>query len=244
MTDASPPPNRRFATTNWSVVVAAGRTDTPVARAALASLCRTYWYPLYAYARRRGADAHTAQDQVQDFFATLLDKHWMGDVDRERGRFRTFLLVAFRRHVTKLDAATTAQKRGGGRAVLALDFDDGEQRYALEPAHLDTPERVFERRWALTLLDRALDAVRTEFRRAGRDARFDVLRAHLDGASGAPSHRETAERLGMTEGAVKVAVHRMRQQYRALLRAEIAQTVDDPSEVDEEIRHLLGALAG
>lgn len=243
MTDGAPARGARFATTNWSMIVAAGGADSKVARAALASLCGTYWYPLYAYARRRGADAHEAQDRVQEFFATLLDKGYVADADRERGRFRTFLLVAFRRHTAKEVEKERALRRGGGLSLLSLDFESGEQRYRLEPAHLETPERVYERRWALTQLDRTLAHLRRELRDAGREERFEVLRGHLDGVSGAPSHREAAERLGMSEGAVKVAVHRLRQRYRALLRDEIAQTVNDPAEVDDEIRHLLEALA-
>lgn len=237
-------PSPRFATTRWSMVRDVAGDDAPRSRAALAALCQMYWYPLYAYARRRGADAHTAQDHVQDFLTTLIEKGYVERVDPERGRFRTFLLVAFRRHLAKLRERAGAQKRGGDVEVLALDFERGEERYRLEPAHLETAERVFERRWALTILERALDALREEFRQAGREDRFDVLRVYLEGGTAAPSHEETAERLALTSGAVKVAVHRLRGQYRARLRHEIAQTVDDDADIDAEIRVLMSALAG
>lgn len=232
----------RFATTHWSLIRAAGADDAPATRAALAALCQTYWYPLYAYARRRGADAHTAEDQVQGFFAVVLEKAYLGTADRDRGRFRTFLLVAFRRHIGKLADHAATQKRGGDRDILALDFGHGEERYRREPSHVETAERIFERRWALTVLERTLDALREEARSAGREERFRALRPYLQGGAAAPSHAETAEALGLSVGSVKVAVHRLRARYRDRLRAEIRQTVDDPDTVDAEIQHLIAAL--
>jgi RNA polymerase sigma factor (sigma-70 family) len=242
--DLLPPGGARFATTNWSMIVQAGAEESQATRAALSVLCQIYWYPLYAFCRRRGAGRHEAQDLVQGFFAQLLEKGFVAAADRERGRFRTFLLTTFRRHVSKVREHDTAQKRGGGRTVLSFDFEDGEGRYKLEPEDNRTPEAIFERRWALTLLARTLEALREQFRQAGREDRFEVLKEYLDGGGKPPSHREAGERLGLSEGAVKVSVHRLRKQYRALLRAEISQTVADPDAIDDEIRHLVQALAG
>lgn len=231
-----------FHTTRWSLVVAAGAEPSEDARRALATLCRQYWYPLYAFTRRQGTPEHEAQDQTQDFFATLLEKGYLGAADRERGRFRTFLLTAFRRHVSKLRERAGAKKRGGDRTVLSLDFEAGEQRYRNEPVDDLTPERVFERRWVLTLLSWVLARLRDECAGEGKLALFDAARPFLGSGGPVPSHRELAERLHMTPGAVKVAVHRLRVRYRELLRAEIAQTVESDDDVDDEIRHLMTAL--
>ena len=242
MSDPAPAGNARFATTHWSLVVSAGSDSTPEGRAALESLCASYWYPLYAFARRGGSEAHAAQDLVQGFFAELLEKDWIRQADRSRGRFRTFLLAAFRHHASHEREKARALKRGGGRPVLPLDFEAGEGRYLLEPADERTPERLFERRWALTLLDEALTRLREEHERAARLDLFEALRGTLV-AGGAPSSwAEVGERLGMTEGAVKVAAHRLRRRYREVLRRAIGETVADPSEVDDEIRHLMESL--
>jgi RNA polymerase sigma-70 factor (ECF subfamily) len=224
------------------VVVAAGADSSPAAKRALASLCEQYWYPLYAFARRRGMDAHEAQDRVQEFFATLLEKDYLAQVDRERGRFRSFLVASFRNHVSKERAKERAQKRGGAVAHLSLDFEYGEERYRMEPADDTTPERVYERRWALTLLDRVLAAVRSEFREKGKEPLFDALKPFIAGGSPLPSHAEVAERVGMTPNAAKVAIHRLRRRYRDRLRHEIADTVSDPAAIDDELRHLMDAL--
>jgi len=245
MTPARPlaPDERRgFATTQWSVVVRAGGEGTEAARAALAELCETYWYPLYAYARRRGGGEHEAQDLVQGFFAELLEKGWLRAADPERGRFRAFLVTTFRHHAGRARDRARAQRRGGGRVHLSLDFRQGEERYRQEPAGGATPEAVYERRWALTVLERVTTALREECLAAGKEGLFEALAPALFGTSPAPRHRETAEALGMTEGAVKVALHRLRQRYRELLREEIGRTVDGPAEVDVEIRHLMEAL--
>jgi len=245
VTDPPPSGGGRFQTTRWSIVVAAaGEEGAPAEREALESLCGAYWYPLYAFARRRGSDAHEAQDHVQGFFSVLLEKGYLRDADRERGRFRTFLIAAFRHFVSKEREKARALKRGGGRKRLSLDFERGEERYSLEPADDRTPEVVFERRWALTLLDRVLELLREEHRAAGRLDLFDALSPFLAGGSPLPTHRAAGEALGMSEGAVKVAVHRLRRKYRDTLRAEIARTVADPADVDAEIRHLMEALAG
>jgi len=234
----------RFATTRWSLVAAAGAADSPAARQALATLCETYWYPLYAYLRRRGHTAEDAQDLTQAFFAALLEKGYLRAADPERGRFRSFLLTALKRFAAKERDRARAQKRGGGAALISLDLQAGERRYALEPTDDWAPERAYERRWALALLERVMARLRQQYARAGRERLFDCLKVFLAGESGAPSHQQAAAELGITEGAVKVAVHRLRRRYRAVLRSEVAQTVADPAEVDDELALLLTALRG
>lgn len=237
-----PAGSESFATTRWTVVLAAGTRDAPSARAALETLCATYWYPLYALARRRGADRERSADLVQGFFAALLEKGWVGDADPARGRFRAFLLTAFLRFCAKEHEKETAQKRGGGVRPLSLDFDAGETRFQAEGPTDLAPERVFERRWALTLLGRALERTRAEFD-GERAATFDALVPFIGGPGDARPYAEIAVRLGSTEGAVKVAVHRLRARYREHLRTEIRDTVHDDAAVDDEIRHLMEALA-
>ncbi|HYE17435.1 MAG TPA: sigma-70 family RNA polymerase sigma factor [Tepidisphaeraceae bacterium] len=244
----SPQPHRsppaRFATTQWSVVLAAANAASPDSAVALAELCRTYWYPIYAFVRRQGRSHDAAQDLTQDFFARLLDKRTIDDVGPEKGKFRTFLLVCLKRFLANEWEKATAQKRGGGRAELSIDFADADGRYTLEPSHDLTPQREFERRWALTVLERALAALADEFAAAGKTRLFDALKAYLTGDAGAAPYADVAGQLGMTEGAVKVAVHRLRERYRAALRREIAGTVADPAKVDEEIADLFAALGG
>ena len=234
----------QFATTHWSVVIAAGEGSSPESETALATLCETYWYPLYAYVRRRGHTAEDAQDLTQAFFAVLLEKEYVRAADRERGRFRSFLLTALKRFLSKERDKARAQKRGGGRITISLDMQSGESRYAQEPSHEWTPERVYERRWALTLLDQTMARLRRRYVDTGKAEVFDGLKAFLSGEGDAPAYGEVAEEMGMTEGAVKVAVHRLRQRYRDALRSEIAQTVADPAEVDDELDHLLEAIRG
>lgn len=233
-----------FATTRWSLVLAAGRGDAPDAEAALAVLCRTYWYPLYAYVRRSGHPADEARDLTQEFFARLLEKHSLRAADSERGRFRSFLLTALKRFLSKQRHQARAQKRGGGRKPLSLDFEQGESRYRLEPVTEVTPEAIYERHWALTLLEHVMARLRAEFQRAGKPDAFDHLKVFLTGEAAAPRYREVAVELGMTEGAVKVAVHRLRRRFRECVLAEIAQTVAAPADVDEELRHLFQAVRG
>ena len=230
-----------FATTRWSLVAAARDPDAPDARRALADLCGLYWYPVYAYVRRRGHDHHRAQDLTQGFFARLLEKHDLAAADRSRGRFRSFLLAACQHYLANQHDHDTARKRGGGVDHLPLDFGDAAGRFAREPADADTPERDFDRRWALALLARTVDELRAEYAESGRAKLFDTLKGCLAGAAEV-SHAELAEQLGMTVGAVKVAVHRLRQRYRDRLRAVIAETVATPEGVDEEIRDLFAAL--
>lgn len=229
-----------FATTRWSLVAAAQDPAAPESRQALADLCAAYWYPVYAYVRRRGHDHHQAQDLTQAFFARLLEKNDLADADRTRGRFRSFLLTACQHFLANQHDRATAKKRGGGRPHVALDFADADRRYSHEPAHADTPERLFDRRWALDLLDRALTELRTEYEDSGRGKLFEALKGTLTG--GTEAYAELAQSLDMTEGAVKVAVHRLRQRYRDRLRAAIAETVEKPEDVDDEVRDLFAAL--
>ncbi len=207
-------------------------------------MCQAYWYPLYAFLRRKGHSLEEATDLTQGFFTALLEKGYLADADPERGRFRAFLLTAIIRFAAKERDRATAQKRGGGKPMLSLDFQDGERRYQREPAHHWTPERVFERRWALTLLDRTLARLRHDHEAAGKIAFFEAFKGYLTADCSPATLREVGEQLGMTEGAAKVAVHRLRQKYRALLRAEIAQTVDTAEDVEDELSLLLSALCG
>jgi RNA polymerase sigma factor (sigma-70 family) len=234
----------QFHTTQWSLVVAAAGQEGEASPAALADLCQAYWYPLYAFLRRRGNNAEDARDLTQGFFAALLEKGYLADADPERGRFRAFLLTAVARFVAKEHDRAIAQKRGGGQTVLSLDFGDGERRYQGEPTDDWTPERIFERRWALTLLDRTLSRLREDYSTVERQMQFDALKVFLTGESGAPPLREVAEQLQITEGAVKVAIHRLRQRYRELLRDEIAQTIATKEDVDDELAVLLASLRG
>jgi RNA polymerase sigma-70 factor (ECF subfamily) len=231
-----------FATTHWSLVAAAQDPAAPAAREALADLCRAYWFPVYAYVRRRGHDRHRAEDLTQAFFARLLEKNDLAAADKTRGRFRTFLLTACQHFLANEHDRAAAKKRGGGKGHFPLDFAGAEGRYAHEPAHGDTPERAFERRWALELLDAALAELRAEYVESGRGKLFDALKGCLAGAGADAAYADLAAELDMTEGAVKVAVHRLRQRYRDRLREAIARTVADPADVDDEVRDLFAAL--
>jgi RNA polymerase sigma-70 factor (ECF subfamily) len=230
-----------FATTRWSLVAAAQDPAAPDCRQALADLCAAYWYPVYAYVRRRGHDHHRAQDLTQAFFARLLEKNDLAAADRTRGRFRSFLLTACQHFLANQHDFETAKKRGGGRSRVALDFAGADHRYSHEPTHDDSPERLFDRRWALDLLDRALTELRTEYEESGRGKLFEMLKGTLTG--GTDAYADLAQSLDLTEGAVKVAVHRLRQRYRDRLRAAIAETVERPEDVDDEVRDLFAALA-
>jgi RNA polymerase sigma factor (sigma-70 family) len=245
MSESSHKPDNRgsFPKTQWSIVLAAGRRSTPHSQQALASLCENYWYPLYAYVRRRGYDAEEARELTQEFFTKLLEKNYLQDVDRERGRFRSFLLTSLKHFLANQYDRDQAQKRGGGQSAIPLDIENAESRYRLEPGHNLTPEKIYERRWALTLLERVLAKLRAEQAAAGQPERFDCLKEFLTGKSGTLTYSQVAEQLQMTEGAVKVAVHRLRRRYGEILRAEISQTVADPSDVEGEIRGLFSALA-
>ncbi len=232
----------RFATTHWSLVLGAGRRGSTASRRALATLCESYWFPLYAFVRREGYSAPDAQDLTQEFFARLLEKKYLAVVDPRRGRFRSFLLAAMKHFLAHERDRAKAKKRGGGRRILSLDFPSAESRYNLDPADELTPERLYERRWALALLEQVLKRLRDEHAAAGKLALFERLKEFLTGAKGSQSYQQIADELAMTEGAIKVAVHRLRRRYRELLEEEIAQTVAGPEEVEDERRALLAAV--
>jgi RNA polymerase sigma-70 factor (ECF subfamily) len=232
----------QFPTTRWTLVVAAGDPQRKEARSALVSLCENYWYPLYAYLRRRGYPADQAQDLTQGFFTRVLEGRYLDRADREKGRFRSFLLTSLKFFVADEEDRQRAGKRGGGQLV-SLEFSSGEERYQREPAHDETPERIFERRWALSVLDRVVERLRKEFLQHGRPEHFERLKISLLGQSDAP-YATLAREMNTSEGALKVAIHRLRKRYRELFRQEIADTVADPSEVESELRYLAAALTG
>jgi len=242
MTAFSSPGPGHFATTRWSIVLAAGARQTPVGSQALQTLCESYWYPLYAYVRRRGLDAHEAQDLTQDFFAHLLDSEAVGVASPERGRFRSFLLGSLQNFLSNHWRKENAQKRGGGRTPLSLDLAAGEQRYIAEPAHELTPEKVYERRWALTLLQQVVETLAAEYAADGKAQLFDNLKAYLGGNLDGLPYAELAATTGMSVGSIKVAVHRLRRRCGDVLREQIAQTVADPAGVDQELKDLFAAL--
>ncbi len=242
MSDPSAPGPRGFSTTHWSLVLAAGGAEASPSRvrSALEELCRTYWYPLYAFVRGRGYSSHEAQDLTQSFFARVLEKDGFATAVPERGRFRSYLLGAMKHFLANEWHRARTIKRGGEAAFVELDALDPEARYALEPARPERPDASFDREWALQSTARALDQLRAESVSSGREELFEALKGSLTGAE--PKRSETAERLGMTQGAVKVAVHRLRRRYRDLLRAEIAKTVSDPADVEDEMQYLVTAL--
>ena len=233
-----------FVTTHWSVVLSAGRTETPRARHALERLCQTYWYPLYAYVRRRGYSAHDAQDLTQGFFACLLERQSLATADPNKGRFRSFMLGAMNYFLATEWAKMQTQKRGGGREIFSLDLASAEQRLDLEPGGNSTPDRVFDKEWATALLDKVLNQLEAEFRREGKSALFGTLKQTLAGSRDAQPYAALAGKLRMNEGTVKTAVHRLRKRYRRLLEAEIADTVTSADEVREEMAYLLTVVSG
>lgn len=232
-----------FAATRWTVVLAAaGDRSGTQRRHALEELARIYWFPLYAYIRRRGHHAPEAEDLTQEFFARLLEKKSLTAVDRKKGKFRSFLLASVKNFLANEWDKSQSQKRGGGRPLVALDAMDAETRYRLEPADELTPERLFERRWAVAVLDQVMARLEQEYEARGAGRVFEVLKDCLAGTAETPGYADLAGRLGMTQGALKVASHRLRKRYRELLRDEIAQTVAAPELIDEEIRYLLDSL--
>ena len=233
---------RTFVTTRWTVVLSARDNDSTTKAEALAKLCETYWYPLYAYVRRRGYAPPAAQDLTQEFFAQLLEKDFLRAVDPTRGRFRSFLVMAIDRFLTKEWVRSHRLKRGGV-PLVSLDAEAGERRYLAEPADNLTPERIFERRWALSLVERSVQRLREKCSTPEKRRLFDCVQGLLAGDREDAPYEGLASELGLTRNALKVAVHRLRQRHRALLREEVRETVGSAEEVDEEIRHLLSVLS-
>jgi len=236
------PRNQHFATTRWSVVLAAGDADRQDSRDALSQLCEAYWYPIYAYVRRRVHAVHEAQDLTQAFFSRLLEKQAIARADPNRGRFRAFLLTALQNFLANEWDKTRAAKRGGGRAELSLDFDAGESRYQIEPAHDLTAEKLYERRWVFTILDEVLERLRNELTQNGKPQYFEQFKGALAGEATAEECAQAAAALGITPAAAKQAAYRLRKRYRELFRAEVARTVECEEDVDQEIGRLLSAL--
>jgi RNA polymerase sigma-70 factor (ECF subfamily) len=232
-----------FVTTHWSVVLTAGKTDTTRAQDALAKLCRVYWRPLYAYVRRRGYAAHDAEDLTQEFFARLLERKDVATVSPERGKFRSYLLGAMNHFLSDEWDKARAQKRGGGK-LIHLDTAIAEAMHAEISDDTLSPEKLFDQRWAITVLEEVHQRLRQEHEREGKAAQFEALRFSLMGERSAAPYAELATQLGMSEGAVKVAVHRLRQRYRILLRELIAETVASTDEVEGELKYLMCALSG
>jgi RNA polymerase sigma-70 factor (ECF subfamily) len=231
-----------FETTRWSIVAAAGGEDSAACRSALAILCESYWYSLYAYVRRHGADADDARDLTQGFLTSLLDRRHFENLRQDRGRFRAFLLASFQNFLAKDAERRKAKKRGGDATILSLSFEDAEGRYRLEPAEPATPQTLYERRWALTVIDRVLSGIRQEWESRKRAAEFDELKECLLGEIPDGGYGSVAARLGLSETAVRVSVHRLRKKFHMKLKQEIAETVSDPADIDDEIRYLIRAL--
>jgi len=235
---------RVFATTRWTVVLRAGGATSDGSAAALEQLCRTYWYPLYSYARQAGLAAHDAEDLTQSFFAYLLEKDTIARADRGRGRFRSFLLSAFKHFHANERAHQAAAKRGGGKVHLHLDGLQAEERYQHEPRTNLSPERLYDQKWAASLLDQVMQQLRTEYTTLGKGRLFEVLRSVIWGGRQEGSYEKLAQQVGISEGAFKVAVHRLRTRFKECLHQEVAQTVATPGEIEDELRHLLTALSG
>ena len=234
----------QFSTTHWSVVLTAGKTDVPQAAHALEKLCRTYWYPLYAYVRRRGYGSEDAQDLTQGFFARLLDQNYPAQADRAKGKFRSFLLLTLNHFLSDERERAVARKRGGGQTLISLDDSEAEERYGLEIADERlSPEKLFERRWAEAILGQALDRLRGEYASEEEGKVYSVLKAFEPGEQETLTYEQAAARLGVTESAVKAMIYRLRKRHRELVREQIAQTVSTAAEVDEELRHLLAVIS-
>ncbi len=241
--DFNPPAKAKpFATTRWSVVLSAGKTTSPDSKKALATLCETYWAPLYAYVRRRVRSTSEAQDLTQAFFVSFLEKNYAGDADPQRGRFRAFLLTAFKHFLSKEWEKAKAQKRGGGRTAISLDFNSADSSLHIDPASRLTAEQLYDQQWAITLLEQVLTRLSSEHEDGDATARFETLKMFLIADSPGFTYQHAAEQLSMTEDAVRKAVSRLRQRYRELLRAEIGDTVSTPVDVDDEIRNLFATF--
>jgi len=233
-----------FRTTHWSVVLLAGQEHEPNSAEALEQLCRAYWPPIYAFVRRRGYTREEAEDLVQGFFSLLLARKGLERVDPARGRFRSFLLASVNNYLANEHERATRQKRGGGCETFSLDAQEAEERYAVEPVDDLTPERLFERRWAETVFERIIARLQAEFAAVGQAPRFECLKPFLLGEPADFSYADVAQQLGLSVSAVTSAIHRMRARYREIFREEIAQTVGDVTEVEDEIRYLVRALSG
>ena len=231
-----------FATTHWSVVLAAGHGSAAGAQAALEKLCRTYWFPLYAFARRQGSTPEDAQDLTQDFFARLLEKNYLAKADPDRGKFRTFLLRSLKNFLVNEWKRAGRLKRGGGLEFLSIDTNAAEHRYAVEAPEQFNPDAEYDTLWAVTLIEQVLSALRQEFNAADKAQLFEELKGFIWGDKSAASYTQIAGHLNLSEGNVKVAVHRLRHRFRALLRAEVANTVARPEDIDGELRHLISVL--
>lgn len=236
------PSRELFPTTPWGLVLAAGITATIESADALSQLCEAYWYPLYVYVRRNGHSIEDAQELTQEFFARILEKHYFRDADRERGRFRNFLLASLKHFLANEWDRARAEKRGGKKIPISLDAASAEERYRLEPADHVTPEKIFDRRWALTLLNRTMVRLQQEYGSVSKNDLFDKIKDFLSGSNPRGGYQSAARELRMTEGAFKVAVHRARRRFGELLRNEVAGTVASPEEVQDELRYLLAAL--
>lgn len=232
-----------FETTAWAVVLNAGHSSAPGADSALAKLCQDYWLPLYAFLRRSGYSPHDAQELTQEFFARLLEKKQLRLADPARGKFRSFLLGTLKHFLSDERKRANAQKRGGGRELLSLDAAFAEEQYRVEPADDLTPDKIYDRRWAMMLLERAVARLRQEYADAGKSDLFEGLRQFQSGEQAESTYAETAVRVGLSVSAIKTAIHRMRNRHRELLRDEVAQTVSTIGDVDDEIRHLIGVLS-
>ena len=232
-----------FATTHWSVVLRAGSGDSPQSHSALANLCQTYWPPLYGFIRRQGHSPHDAEDLTQEFFERLIEKNYIADAQVDKGKFRTFLLVAVKRFLANEWHRARALKRGGGVSVVSINQTAAETAFDLEPKDVATADRLFEQRWALTLLDTVLTRLRDEQMARAKSELFNALREALMGEKAATTYAEIARRFGITEAAVKMTVQRLRRRYRELLREEVAKTVADAEDIDAEIRHLFAVFA-
>lgn len=243
-THATGPPRDYFATTRWTVVLAAGSRSAPQADVALEELCRTYWFPLYAYVRRHGHSREDAEDLTQSFFARFLQKNYLEKLRGEHGRFRAFLLASLKHFLANEWDRARRQKRGGGVPPLSLDWQDADSRYQIDPADHLSPDKIYDRAWAVTLLERVIGRLREEHAAEGKAWLFEGLKPFLMMGRSDMPHAQAAAGLAMTEGAVRVAVHRLRRRYRELLREEIGQTLSDPAQVEEEMRALLSAFAG
>src|SRR5438093_4204489 len=231
-----------FATTHWSVVLLAGQPDSPQAAEALEKLCRIYWYPLYVYVRRQGNSPEDAQDLTQDFFARLLEKHYFAKADRDRGKFRTFLLRSLKNFLINEWKRAGRLKRGGDRTFLSIDANVAEDRYATEPANEANPDAAYEQRWAVTLIEHVLATLRRDYSAADKAQIFEELKGFIWGDKSTAPYAVIAAHLNLPEGTVKVAVHRLRQRFRELLRAEVAHTVARPEDIDGELRHLIAVV--